>query len=54
MEPYRDRKVPILVLTNQLDEFSLQNIGEYQGLQFVNIETTHEEVKDEEIEENKN
>jgi len=37
-EPFQDTDVPVLVLTNQLDEFCLTSSGDYKGHQFVNIE----------------
>ena len=37
-EPYKDTDVPVLVLTNQLDEFCLTQSADYKGHKFVNIE----------------
>lgn len=40
--------VPIIVLTNQLDEFCFTSSGEYKGFKFVNIEQTQiEEIRKE-------
>ena len=33
------KDVPVLVVTNQLDEFCLSSTGDYKGHAFVNIET---------------
>ena len=37
-EPFKGKDVPVLVLTNQLDEFCLASAGDYKGTQFLNIE----------------
>lgn len=37
-EAVKDLAVPVLVLTNQLDEFCLTSAGDYKGIQFINIE----------------
>ena len=37
-EPFKDTECPVLVLTNQLDEFVLSSAGEYKGHKIVNIE----------------
>lgn len=37
-EPFKGKEVPVLILTNQLDEFCLTSSGEYKGMQFQNIE----------------
>ena len=37
-EPFLGKDVPVLVVTNQLDEFCLSSTGEYKGHSFVNIE----------------
>ena len=42
-EPFVGKDVPVLVLTNQLDEFCLTSTAEYKGLKFVSIEQTQVE-----------
>jgi len=37
-EPFKDTDAPVLILTNQLDEFCLTGAGNYKGMQFVNVE----------------
>jgi len=37
-EPFKNTDCPVLVLTNQLDEFVLSSAGEYKGKKLVNIE----------------
>ena len=37
-EPFKGKEVPVIILTNQLDEFCLTSSGEYKGMQFQNIE----------------
>ena len=45
-EPFKGKDVPVLVLTNQLDEFCLTSAGEYKGLKFINIEqATMDEIR---------
>ena len=38
-ETFKGTDVPVLILTNNLDEFCLSSAGEHKGMQFVNIET---------------
>ena len=33
-EPFKGKEVPVIILTNQLDEFCLTSSGEYKGMQF--------------------
>jgi HSP90 family molecular chaperone len=37
-EPFVGKDVPVLVVTNQLDEFCLTQANDYKGMQFMNIE----------------
>ena len=37
-EPFKKLEVPVLVLTNQLDEFCLTSSQEYKGTRFENLE----------------
>lgn len=39
-EPFKGGDAPVLVLTNQMDEFCLASTGNYKGMQFVNVEQT--------------
>lgn len=43
-EPFKGSEVPVLVLTNQIDEIVFQQINDYKGKRFVNIENSYEEV----------
>ena len=46
MEPFKSNKdIDVLILTSQFDEFIFKQIGEYQGRQFVNIESAYEEIQ---------
>lgn len=44
MEPFKGSDVPVLIVTNQLDEMVFQNIGTFKGLNFVNVESGYEEI----------
>lgn len=47
MEPFRSAGAeapPVLILVNNVDEVCLQQIGEYRGHRFTNIETAYEEI----------
>lgn len=45
-EPFVGKDVPVLVVTNQLDEFCLTQANDYKGMQFMNIEQVElEEIK---------
>lgn len=37
-EPFKNSDCPVLVLSNQLDEFVLSQAGEHKGFKFLNIE----------------
>lgn len=47
MEPFKNNAEapPVLILTNQIDEICFQQIGDYKGHKFVNIETSYEEIQ---------
>ena len=46
MEPFRGPDAPpVLLLINNVDEYSFQNLKKYKDKQFVNIETSFEEIK---------
>jgi molecular chaperone HtpG/TNF receptor-associated protein 1 len=46
MEPFKNNTdVDILILNSQFDEFIFKQAGEYQGKQFVNIESAYEEIQ---------
>lgn len=45
-EPFKSNKdVDVIILTSQFDEFLFKQVGEYQGKQFVNIESAYEEIQ---------
>lgn len=37
-EPFKGKDVPVLIITNQLDEFCLTSSGDHKGTPFLNIE----------------
>lgn len=37
-EPFKGKDFPVIILSNQLDEFVLTSAGEYKGCKFVNVE----------------
>lgn len=37
-ESFKDLDIPILILTNQLDELCMTSSGDYKGMKLVNIE----------------
>lgn len=46
MEPFKNNTdVDVLILNSQFDEFIFKQTGEYQGKQFVNIESAYEEIQ---------
>jgi HSP90 family molecular chaperone len=46
MEPFRHSQdaPPVLILTNNIDEVCFNQIGEYKGHKFVNVETSYDEI----------
>lgn len=44
MEVFEGTDVPVLVLTNQVDEIIFQQLGNYKNFTFVNIETSYDEI----------
>ena len=44
MEQFKGTEVPVLILTNQMDEICFQQLQDYKGNKFVNIETSYEEI----------
>lgn len=45
-EPFKGKDVPVLVVTNQLDEFCLTSSGDHKGTPFLNVEQSPiEEIK---------
>ena len=44
MEAFKDSDVPILILTNNVDEICFQQNGEFKGYKFVSLESSYEEV----------
>jgi len=45
MEPFKDTDVPVLILSNNVDELCFQQTGDFKGHKFVNIETSYEEIQ---------
>jgi HSP90 family molecular chaperone len=43
-EPFKGSGVPVLILNNNVDEICFQQIQDYKGKRFVNIETSYEEI----------
>jgi len=44
MEPFKDSDVPVLLVSNQVDEMIFQQIGTFKGYTFVNVESGYEEI----------
>ena len=44
LDPFKGTDVPVLIITNHIDEVCFKNVGEYKGKKFVNIETNFEEI----------
>lgn len=44
MEPFKDSEVPVMVVSNQVDEMVFQQIGTFKGYTFVNVESGYEEI----------
>lgn len=44
MEPFKGTEVPVLILTNNIDEVVFQQIVQFKNHMFVNIETSYEEI----------
>ena len=44
MEPFKGTDIPVLILTNNIDEVCFQQSGNYKGKKFTNIETSYEEI----------
>jgi len=44
MEPFKDSDVPVLIVSNQIDEMVFQQIGTFKGFTFVNVESGYEEI----------
>lgn len=45
MEPFKGEDAPpVLILTNNIDEFCFQNVGKFKDKKFVNIETAYEDI----------
>ncbi len=46
MEPFKNNKdLDVLILTLQVDELLLQQMGDYKGKKFVSIESAYEEIQ---------
>lgn len=44
MEPFKGTDVPVLILTNNIDEVCFQQSGQYKNKKFSNIETSYDEI----------
>lgn len=44
MEPFKGTDVPVLILTNNIDEVCLQQQHQYKNKRFINIETSYDEI----------
>lgn len=44
MEPFKGTDVPVLLLTNNVDEFCFNQSGNFKGKRFVNIESSYDEI----------
>jgi HSP90 family molecular chaperone len=47
MEPFKvagDNAPPVLVLVNNIDEVCFNQLNDYRGHRFVNVETSYEEI----------
>ena len=44
MEPFKDSDVPVLIISSQVDEMMFNQIGQFKGLTFVNVESGYEEI----------
>lgn len=44
MEPFKGTDVPVLILTNNIDEVCFQQQGQFKNKKFSNIETSYEEI----------
>ena len=44
MEPFKDSDVPVLIIRDQIDEMVFQQLGNYKGFTFINVESGYEEV----------
>ena len=44
MEPFKNSKIDVLVLNNNIDEVLFQQNGDYKGKRFVSIESNFDEI----------
>ncbi len=44
MDPFKGSDIPILVLTNQVDEITFSQLTDYKGHLFANIENSYDEI----------
>lgn len=44
MEPFKGSDVPVLLLSNNIDEICFQQAGQYKNKKFINIETSFEDI----------
>lgn len=47
MEPFKGTDVPVLILTNNIDEVCFQQQGQYKNKRFTNIETSYDQISKE-------
>lgn len=45
MAPFKDSDVPVLIVSNQIDEMVFNQIGTYKSFTFVNVESGYEEMQ---------
>lgn len=44
MEPFKGTDIPVLILTNNIDEVCFQQQGQYKNKKFSNVETSYDEI----------
>jgi molecular chaperone HtpG/TNF receptor-associated protein 1 len=44
MEPFKGTDIPVLILTNNIDEMCFQQQGQYKNKKFTNVETSYDEI----------
>ena len=47
VEPYKEKDIDILYLTDYIDEFMINALGEYEGKKFINIKEEKSDLEDE-------
>jgi molecular chaperone HtpG/TNF receptor-associated protein 1 len=44
MEPFKGTDIPVLILTNNIDEFCFNQLGTYKNKKLVNVESSYDEI----------